>query len=284
MANTKLRQLLVVAVSLMLVSAVSVGQYVPAPGAVSSNLLFTPDATYDIGASGATRPRNIYASGTGTFGGALSGLTIAGTGLTTNVLPKAGAAGVLGDSAIADTGSDITVTSRTITSTNGAVTANGFLDINTTFSFSTSRVNLANSAMGVWSSTAAMTGGKDLGIARNAAGVLEVNSGVAGTLRDIKARSFYSGGTVPGISGCSAGTQLGGGTIGSFVSGTTGVCTVTLTFALTATTGWICDAQDLTTFASFANIFHPTSFTTTTCVIAATTISGDVVQFTAFPY
>lgn len=35
---------------------------------ITFNLTFT-DATYDIGASGATRPRNYFGSGTGTFGG-----------------------------------------------------------------------------------------------------------------------------------------------------------------------------------------------------------------------
>lgn len=43
-------------------------------GAVSmnGNLLFLTDATYDIGASGATRPRNLYLSGLLTMGGALT--------------------------------------------------------------------------------------------------------------------------------------------------------------------------------------------------------------------
>jgi hypothetical protein len=39
-------------------------------GSVASNLLFV-DNTYDIGASGATRPRNLYTSGIGVFGGTL---------------------------------------------------------------------------------------------------------------------------------------------------------------------------------------------------------------------
>jgi hypothetical protein len=43
-------------------------------GTITSNLIFT-DNTYDIGASGATRPRNLYLSNTATIGG---GLTVAG--------------------------------------------------------------------------------------------------------------------------------------------------------------------------------------------------------------
>lgn len=38
----------------------------------NGHMLWTTDATYDIGASGATRPRNLYASGTGIFGGAVT--------------------------------------------------------------------------------------------------------------------------------------------------------------------------------------------------------------------
>jgi hypothetical protein len=45
------------------------------PSALTTNLLFSPDATYDIGASGASRPRNLYLSNTATIGG---GLTVAG--------------------------------------------------------------------------------------------------------------------------------------------------------------------------------------------------------------
>jgi hypothetical protein len=44
-------------------------------GTLASNLLFT-DATYDIGASGATRPRDLYLSRAATIGGAL---TVSGT-------------------------------------------------------------------------------------------------------------------------------------------------------------------------------------------------------------
>ena len=42
----------------------------------SGSVLFSPDATYSIGASGANRPLNFYAAGTGAFGGALSGSTM----------------------------------------------------------------------------------------------------------------------------------------------------------------------------------------------------------------
>jgi hypothetical protein len=49
-------------------------------GTITSNLIFT-DNTYDIGASGATRPRNYYGSGTLTIGG---NATVNGTALDIN--------------------------------------------------------------------------------------------------------------------------------------------------------------------------------------------------------
>lgn len=116
---------------------------------------------------------------------------------------------------------------------------------------------------------------QDTSIYRNAAGVVEVNNGTPGAYRDAKLRSVISGGTVPGISGCSAGTQTGGATAGTYASGTTGVCSVTLTFAFTAPAGWNCSANNQTT----ANLIRQTGGSTTTAVISGTTVSGDVVSF-----
>jgi hypothetical protein len=60
---------------------------------ITSNMLFT-DNTYDIGASGATRPRHVYVAGNGVFGGTL-GVTGVAT-LTANPVLSAGTAnGVL---------------------------------------------------------------------------------------------------------------------------------------------------------------------------------------------
>jgi hypothetical protein len=47
------------------------GAVTSAGGTVSGNLIFSPDNTYDIGASGATRPKNIYAKGNVTIGDAV---------------------------------------------------------------------------------------------------------------------------------------------------------------------------------------------------------------------
>lgn len=65
-----------------------------------------------------------------------------------------------------------------------------------------------------WSSTTAYSGTKDLGLARSAAGVVEVNNGTAGTFRDLKLRNLIATGylTLDGtsISSASGTLSLGG--------------------------------------------------------------------------
>ena len=134
-----------------------------------------------------------------------------------------------------------------------------------------------------WSSSSSDASTPDTAFARNAAGVVEVDNGTAGTYREMAARSFISKGAVPGISGCTASTQTGGGTVGTYTSGTTGTCTVTLTFAFTAPTGWACAANDLTTPA---DVQHQSgvALQTTTATITGTTVSGDVINFLCMAY
>lgn len=75
----------------------------------SGHLLAVADNNYDIGASGATRPRNLYIAGTGTFGGTITGtlataaqtaITSVGTltGLTTGTLTTTGNVSIQGNS------------------------------------------------------------------------------------------------------------------------------------------------------------------------------------------
>lgn len=139
------------------------------------------------------------------------------------------------------------------------------------------QLNWRSSATGSFFSA----GSIDTGLGRNAAGVVEVNTGTAAAYRELKIRSIISGGTVPGISGCTAGTQVGGGTAGTFVSGTTGACTVVLTFAFTAPNGWACSASDRTTPA---NLISQSASSTTTCTITGTTVASDVISFMAMAY
>jgi len=107
-----------------------------------------------------------------------------------------------------------------------------------------------------------------------------------GRAQDITYSAGYaSSGTKFTISGCSAGTTVGGATAGSFSSGTTGTCTVTVTMdgatGLTAPNGWSCWASDTTTTA---DTILMTASTTTTATFSGTTVSGDVIKFGCVGY
>lgn len=60
---------------------------------ISGGMLFSPDATYDIGASGATRPKDYYGSGNIVIGGALTAGGSLQAGATNGIL-FAGRAGL----------------------------------------------------------------------------------------------------------------------------------------------------------------------------------------------
>lgn len=92
---------------------------------------------------------------------------------------------------------------------------------------------------------------------------------------------------LPAISGCSAAIVTGSSYIsGSFTSGTTGSCTVTLTFTQTTyVTNTNCVYYDLTTVpALFTGLFTQTSSTNHTSVGTGTTVSGDVVRYMCIGY
>lgn len=106
--------------------------------------------------------------------------------------------------------------------------------------------------------------------------------------------SFYPSGLGSGqvggaptflLSGCSSSTPSGvpGSVNGSYHSGVTGTCTVTITFGqgYQAPNGWNCKATDLTTPADIQN---QTASTVSTAVISGTTVTGDVVSFSCVPY
>lgn len=107
-------------------------------------------------------------------------------------------------------------------------------------------------------------------------GVAAVNA--AGTMTGVFSNNL--GMPAPTISGCSATTPTGNGTIGTYTSGTTGACDVTITpfgtSNIIANNGWLCTAFDRTTTA---NIHTQTAYTTTTATISGTTTSGDVIAF-----
>lgn len=84
-----------------------------------------------------------------------------------------------------------------------------------------------------------------------------------------------SAGTKPTVTGCSNSATLGGAVAGSFVSGTTGTCTVTITLPTGPTNGYACFAHDDTTAVDYTQSAIVTSVTTLT--ISGTTVTGDKV-------
>jgi hypothetical protein len=90
-------------------------------------------------------------------------------------------------------------------------------------------------------------------------------------------------GTAFTVSGCSNGSPTGGATAGTFLSGTTGTCSVTVTMgnSFTAPNGFSCFANNQTTLG---NIFQQTGGTTTTATFSGTTVSGDKINFKCDAY
>jgi hypothetical protein len=82
------------------------GDAITVPGTIGSNLIFT-DNTYDIGASGATRPRNLFLAGAATVGGNLS---VGGT------LTLTGGVNLNGNVTVGDASTDTLTINSTITS------------------------------------------------------------------------------------------------------------------------------------------------------------------------
>lgn len=91
---------------------------------------------------------------------------------------------------------------------------------------------------------------------------------------------IVSAGTKFTASGCSNGTTLGGEIAGSFVSGTTGSCTVVITFPLSSPNGFVCSSHDVTAGTNFTQ----TASSVNTCTVSGVTTSGDVVNFMALGY
>jgi hypothetical protein len=95
--------------------------------------------------------------------------------------------------------------------------------------------------------------------------------------------AIASGGTKFTASGCSNTTTVGGAIAGSFHSGATGACTVTITLPTSpAGNGWACYASDTTTPANL--ISQSGAISATACTITGTTVSGDVIVFSAMGY
>ena len=81
------------------------------PGTIGSNLLFT-DATFDVGASGATRPRDLFLSRNAVIGGTLgvTGVaTLTGQGVFTNAFQTGAAIAYINDNANAGMTTGLTI-------------------------------------------------------------------------------------------------------------------------------------------------------------------------------
>lgn len=79
----------------------------------------------------------------------------------------------------------------------------------------------------------------------------------------------------PSITGCNLNSAVGTQVAGTFASGTSGTCTVTVTLSIAAPNGWSCGRpSDLTTPADTSS-WQQTATTTTTATLAGTTASGD---------
>ncbi|HLJ51668.1 MAG TPA: hypothetical protein VKU01_36935 [Bryobacteraceae bacterium] len=104
---------------------------------------------------------------------------------------------------------------------------------------------------------------------------------IVGTVNGI----VWDNGTQPAftISGCSA-TGAAGSDNGTFTSGTTGTCTVTVTpngtTHIVAPHGYTVSASDLTTPAAML----PTAITTTSFTISGSTTSADTIQLQFRPF
>jgi hypothetical protein len=116
-----------------------------------------------------------------------------------------------------------------------------------------------------------------------------INTGATGTpLSNLGVHNVVTGiggHEAPGISGCSA--TIGTNSLNSagfITSGTTGTCTVTLTFNLARMgspgTGWSCSISNQTT----ANLIRQSGNTTTTVTFSGTTVTGDVLVYACTGY
>lgn len=95
----------------------------------------------------------------------------------------------------------------------------------------------------------------------------------------LQTTGLYAAGT-QSVTGCSLTSALGGPWAGSFHSGTTGTCTVTIT-PKPATNGYACKAQDMTTPA---DVINQTATNSTTATLSGTTASGDVITWSCIAF
>jgi hypothetical protein len=172
------------------------GDIITVPGTIGSNLIFT-DNTYDIGASGATRPRNLFLAGAATVGGNLS---VGGT------LTLTGGVNLNGNVTVGDTSADTLTINATITS-NLLFTDNTY-DIGASGATRPRNLFLAGNATigGAQTLTGALTVDSTTDSSSTTTGSIQTDGGVGiakalyvGTTANIAGTVTLSGGTANGV-------------------------------------------------------------------------------------
>lgn len=214
------------------------------PAAIGSDLLFSPDATYDIGKSGATRPRNFFASGTGTFGGAISsaGATITSsftaTGLVTNASLATAATNTVKGNATSGSASPTDLAVGTCSTAASAL----IWTTNTGFGCNTSITAAAVPASGLTGATlAAGVTGSSL----TSVGTLTTLT-MGGTLTGVDASAWSTTGFALGVNGSVGTPALRRGTTGMYFSAANG----SLSLGTNGVNAVTFDTSQLATFAS----------------------------------
>lgn len=118
--------------------------------------------------------------------------------------------------------------------------------------------------------------GVDLGLRRNAAGIMEINNGTSGTFRDLTLRHSLAQGTAPTIgSGFGTSPSIAGRDEATRVTvGTSPGSTGVITFGTAYTTAPVCSANNETT-TTVVLTTTPTTTQVTVTVVSGTLIAAD---------
>lgn len=209
----------------------------------TGGILASTDNTYDIGASGANRPRNVYVAGTGTFGGALS----------------ISSGGIINAQGAVQTGTVYGLANGTnsinVGGPGGMVIGSPSLQFNgTTSSFPAIKRSSATLAFR---------------LADDSADAAITTAGITAS------GDYKSTGTIPTVSGTGSPTIASGSTdTAGEVTGGTSATSIVITFAAAKTNAPFCTVTSQTALTTFAYTISTTAITIT---LGATT--GEKVDY-----